>query len=431
MSDRKVGLKGKFLLTFEEASRYFGIGENSYPERSKNHMEKRTDSRGRILKTGESQRSDGRYVYKYQGADGKPKFLYSWRLNKTDSLPKGKRHCEPLREMEKEILRDAMDGIDSVGKKMTLCQLYEKQNALKPNVRASTVNGRKQLMEILKADMLGNMSIEKIKPSHAKQWAVRMKEKGYAFQTINNYKRSLKASFYTAINDGLVRKNPFNFKLTDVIENDTVHKTALTEEQADAFLSFVRTDSVYQRYYRATIVLLNTGLRISELCGLTVKDIDFENGFININHQLIYSKNGYSVTPPKTENSVRQIPMIEPVRKALQEEIQERKNVQLLQVDGYSNFIFLNVKGLPMYSSAYSTTFSSMVKKYNKFHKKKLPAISPHILRHTFCTNMANKKMTPNTLQYIMGHKNITMTLGYYAHGSAESAKSEMRELAA
>lgn len=393
---------------------------------------KRTDSKGRILKTGESQRSDGRYAYKYAGTDGKPHFIYSWRLNDTDPLPKGKRQCKSLRELEKEVLRDSLDGIDSAGKKLTLLQLYEKQIALKSNVRKSTVHSRNNLIERLKEDKLGQMQIDKIKPSDAKEWAIRMKEKGYAYQTINNNKRSLKAAFYTAIDDDLVRRNPFNFNLSDVLEDDTVHKTALTEKQENAFLNFVKGDEAYRRFYRAIIVLLNTGLRISELCGLTVKDIDFENGFINIDHQLKYDKDGYHITPPKTENSVRQIPILESVRKALQEEIQERENKQLVLIDGYSDFIFLNLKGLPMYGTFYSTVFSKIVKKYNRFHKNfPLPAISPHMLRHTFCTNMAKRKMTPNTLQYIMGHKNITMTLGYYAHGSAETAKEEMSALVA
>ncbi len=92
---------------------------------------------------------------------------------------------------------------------MLLWQLYEKHNALKPNVRQSTETGRKYLMDILKSDTLGNMPIESIKPSDTKEWAIRMKKNGYSYQTINNYKRSLKACFYTALNDDLVRKNPF------------------------------------------------------------------------------------------------------------------------------------------------------------------------------------------------------------------------------
>lgn len=392
---------------------------------------KRTDSKGRILKTGESQRTDGRYAYKYQGKDGKDKFVYSWRLNDTDPLPKGKRPCKSLREMEKEIQRDSMDGIDSFGKRMTLCELYQKQIELRPNVRKATVQGRMRLMEILKSDTIGNMRIDSIKPSDAKQWAIRMKKQGYAYQTINNYKRSLKASFYTAMDDDLVRKNPFNWNMNDVIENDTIPKNALSEEQVTDLLSFTQTDKTYQRYHNAIIVLLNTGLRISELCGLTVDDIDWENGYINVDHQLSRDKEGYHVTEPKTDSGVRQIPMLTPVRQALEREIQNRMDLQQIEIDGYSDFIFLNPKGYPMYNCKYSAAFSSMVKKYNKDHETPLPSITPHMLRHTFCTNMAQKKITPNTLQYIMGHKNITMTLGYYTHGSCESAKNEMLALVA
>ena len=391
----------------------------------------RKDKRKRLLKTGESLRKDGRYAYKYVGTDGKPHFVYSWRLSETDPLPKGKRPCKPLRELEKEIKRDLADGINSTGAKMTVCELYAKHNELKSNVRESTQKNRKQLMKLLQDDKMGNMQIEKVKPSDAKQWVIRMKEQGFAFQTINNHKRSLKAIFYTAIEDDLIRKNPFNFNTDDVIENDTAEKIVLADTQADLLLRFLKNDCTYQKHYHAVTVLLNTGLRVSELCGLTVKDIDFENGYINVDHQLIFDKGNYRTEKPKTDSGIRKIPMTEPVSKALKDEINSRENVQPVIIDGYTDFVFLNKKGFPMYGAAYSVDFGNMVKKYNKHHKKKLPKISPHILRHTFCTNMANKNMPPKALQYIMGHKDITTTLGYYAHGSAESAKIAMESLTA
>ena len=391
----------------------------------------RKDKRKRLLKTGESLRKDGRYAYKYVGTDGKPHFVYSWRLSETDPLPKGKRPCKPLRELEKEIKRDLADGINSTGAKMTVCELYAKHNELKSNVRESTQKNRKQLMKLLQDDKMGNMQIEKVKPSDAKQWVIRMKEQGFAFQTINNHKRSLKAIFYTAIEDDLTRKNPFNFNTDDVIENDTAEKIVLADIQADLLLRFLKNDCTYQKHYHAVTVLLNTGLRISELCGLTVKDIDFENGYINVDHQLIFDRGNYRTEKPKTDSGIRKIPMTEPVSKALKDEINNRENVQPVTVDGYTDFVFLNKKGLPMYGAAYSVDFGNMIKKYNKHHKKKLPKISPHTLRHTFCTNMANKNMPPKALQYIMGHKDITTTLGYYAHGSAESAKTALKSLTA
>ena len=72
----------------------------------------------------------------------------------------------------------------------------------------------------------------------------------------------------------------------------------------------------------------------------------------------------------------------------------------------------------------------ALIKKYNKYHTDKLPNITPHSFRHTYCTNMANRGMNPNTLQYLMGHANITMARGYYAHGTFQSAKAELERLA-
>ena len=183
--------------------------------------EKRRDSKGRILHTGESQRTDGKYLYKYVDAFGNTQYVYAWRLTPTDPTPKGKREKPSLRELEQQIRRDIEDGIDSTGKKMTLCQLYAKQNAQRANVKKSTQKQREQLMRLLKEDKLSARSIDTIKPSDAKEWALRMKDKGFSYNTINNHKRSLKASFYIAIQDDCVRKNPFDFKLSEVLENDT------------------------------------------------------------------------------------------------------------------------------------------------------------------------------------------------------------------
>lgn len=112
--------------------------------------EKRRDHKDRILRTGESQRKDGRYLYKYVDSFGETQFIYSWKLVATDRVPAGKRDCIALREKIAEIQKDVQDGIDVIGKKMTLCQLYAKQNAVRPNVKANTKSGRKYLMEILK-----------------------------------------------------------------------------------------------------------------------------------------------------------------------------------------------------------------------------------------------------------------------------------------
>lgn len=392
--------------------------------------EKRRDNKGRILKTGESQRKDGRYLYKYIDSFGEPQFVYSWKLVATDRVPAGKRDCISLREKIAELQKDIHDGIDVVGKKMTLCQLYAKQNAQRPKVRKNTETGRKYLMDILKKDKLGVRSIDSIKPSDAKEWAIRMSEKGYAYKTIDNYKRSLKASFYMAIQDDCIRKNPFEFKLSDVLEDDTEQKVILTPEQEERLLAFMEKDKIYSKYYDEVVLLLETGLRISEFCGLTTH-IDMQNRVLNIDHQLLKdSEMGYYIETPKTKNGKRELPLTERAYQAIQRILKNRGKAQPLIVGGYSNFLFLNREGLPKVAGNYEGMVRGLIKKYNKYHTDKLPNITPHSFRHTYCTNMANRGMNPNTLQYLMGHANITMTLGYYAHGTFQSAKAELERLA-
>lgn len=395
--------------------------------------EKRRDNKNRILRTGESQRKDGRYAYKYTDTFGKPQFVYAWKLVPTDKTPAGKRDGISLREKEKEIQKDLDDGIDPIGKQMTVCQLYAKQIRHRANVRHGTKQGRKQLMRILEEDSLGACSIENVKLSDAKEWALRMKEKGFSYNVINNHKRSLKAAFYTAIQDDCIRKNPFDFQLNTVLEDNTEPKVPLSPTQEASFLSFVQNDVVYQKYYDEIIILLGTGLRISELCGLTETDIDFENRLINIDHQLSkLSGIGYHVDLPKTKSGIRQIRMSAAVYEALGRVLKNRGLAKPIVIDGYGKFLFLNRNGLPKVAANYESMFRGLVKKYNKNHEEALPNVTtPHTLRHTFCTNLANAGMNPKALQYIMGHSNINMTLNYYAHATSDSALAEMERLIA
>lgn len=394
--------------------------------------EKRRDSRNRVLRTGESQRKDGRYLYKYVDADGKPQSVYSWKLVATDKVPTGKRDCIALRDKEREIQRSLADGISTAGRKMTVCGLYDRYTALKGNVKRSTRESRQFVAGVLHADTLGARDIGSVKPSDAQEWAVRMKEKGYSYRLINNIKRSLKASFAIAVSDGWVRKNPFDFTLNAVISNDTQARQALTEEQEQAFLQFLQSSPVYRRYYDEILILLKTGLRISKFCGLTVDDIDFAAGMINIDHQLLWETNkGLYIDTPKSRSSIRKVPMSEQARKAFERVIAWRGEPEPYTVDGYSGFLFVNECGKPYLADHYQTVLRRAVQRYNRTHEDTLPKISPHVLRHTFCTRLASKNMNPKSLQYIMGHADINITLNLYAHVSLDAVKAEVVKLIA
>ena len=73
--------------------------------------------------------------------------------------------------------------------------------------------------------------------------------------------------------------------------------------------------------------------------------------------------------------------------------------------------------------------FQHICDKYNSIYKVQMPKITPHVCRHTFCSNMAKSGMNPKTLQYIMGHSDIGVTLNTYTHIGYEDAQNEMLEI--
>lgn len=241
------------------------------------------------------------------------------------------------------------------------------------------------------------------------------------------------AIFYMAVQDDCLRKNPFDFQINEVINDDTVPKVPLTPTQENELLDFMQNDPVYAKYYDEVVILLETGLRISELCGLTPADLNFEKRFVNVDHQLLRStEDGYYIEAPKTESGFRQVPMSAAAYEAFERVLKKRRDGRCIEVDGYKDFLFLNRDGLPKTAVNYDAMFKCLAKKYNKCHKEPLPDVmTPHTMRHTFCTRMANAGMNPKALQYIMGHANIVMTLNYYAHATFHSAQEEMERLQA
>ena len=170
---------------------------------------------------------------------------------------------------------------------------------------------------------------------------------------------------------------------------------------------------------------------ISELCGFTTH-LEFKSRAILVDHQLLRDAEiGFYMETPKTKSGVRQLHMSDKAYEAFQRILKRRGKVETITVDGYGDFLFLNRNGLPKVAANYGAMIKGLVRKYNKCHKEQLPAITPHTFRHDFCTRMANAGMNPKALQYLMGHASITMTLGYYAHASFESAKAEMERIEA
>lgn len=332
--------------------------------------EKRKDNKGRILRTGESQRKDLIYQYRYTDIRGKRQTVYSSDLKE-------------LREKEKEIQKQLDEGIDYAAGKVTVIALLERYISLKQGVRYNTKVGYNFVLNLVKKEDFGNQQIRDI-------------------------------------------------KLTDVVPNDSQKRIAMTDEQQKLWMDFIREDKTYSKYFDEFVVLLQTGMRVSEFCGLTKNDLDFEKRRIRVDHQLVRERGGkYYVEKTKTESGCRFIPMTDEVYHSLLNILANRRKVKTeMIVDGYSNFILIDKDEHPKVALHIENEMRWAMKKYKKLHSDQpLPNITPHVFRHTFCTNMANAGMDVKTLQYLMGHSDVGVTLNIYTHASYDRAAEQMAKI--
>lgn len=394
--------------------------------------EKRRDNRGRVLRFGESQRQDGRYAFKYKDSDGSVKFVYSWRLDKNDRTPAGKKRELSLREKEKQIEHDLFDHIVSNGGDYTVLELVKKYVSLKTGVRHNTEANYNFVINIIAKADFGKLRIDKVHLSDAKGWLIKLQKEGRGYSTIHSVRGVLRPAFQMAVDDDLIRKNPFNFELASVVVNDSVTREAITKKQEREFLSFIQADEHFSRYYDGIYILFHTGLRISEFCGLTIGDIDFKEMRINVDHQLQRKRDmTYVVEPTKTTSGTRMVPMTKEVADSFRRILAKRIKPKVEpMIDGYTGFLFLDKNEMPMVALHWEKYFKHILDKYNSIYKVQLPKITPHVCRHTFCSNMAKSGMNPKTLQYIMGHSDISVTLNTYSHVGFEDAKEELSRVA-
>ena len=393
--------------------------------------EKRRDNKGRVLRNGESQRKDGRFMYKYTDNAGNTKYVYSWKLVKTDTVPKGAKDDLSLREKEKLIHRDLEDDIAPCGGEMTVLDLVKKYVSQKTGVKHNTEANYNFVINIIKKEDFGKKRIDKVKLSDAKGWLIKLQSDGRGYSTIHSVRGVIRPAFQMAVDDDLIRKNPFEFQLATVVVNDSVTREALTRKQERAFLKFVKEDKHFSIYYEGIYILFKTGLRISEFVGLTIADIDLKNGVINVNHQLQRKRNmEYVIEETKTECGTRLVPMTDEVKKCFRKIIENRKKPKKEpMIDGKVGFLYLDKNDMPMVALHWEKYFQHICEKYNKIYKAEMPKVTPHVCRHTFCSNMAKSGMNPKTLQKIMGHSDIGVTLNTYTHVGFEDIQKEMKKI--
>lgn len=362
-----------------------------------------------------------RYEYHYKDCFGKARVISSYRLEMTDQLPKGKRSSKSLREKEAEINACLENNIDVDGAKLTLLEVVDRYlNFLynRKKLAHNTKVGYNVTVNTLKQYKLGYMEIGKIRPEHCEEWLADMKKK-YRGSSIQTQISLIKRTFEYALDYDYVAKNPFRRITTD--RSDSKKMKALSVEDMNRFLNFCLNDTHSSHCYDMLYVLFWSGLRASELCGLTLDNIDMDNRMIVVDKQLQCVNHTHVVLPTKTMNGKRIIPMTDGVYESFQRIIKNRYlkgDIEPVcfdeQGNAYEGFVFLATRSRRTIVRGHVEEYlRNCIKRFNNANPDNpIRKFEPHICRHTFATNM--QYLPPKTLQYILGHGNIATTMDNY-----------------
>ena len=399
---------------------------------------KRKDSKGRNLPDGFSERPDGVYMSRFS-FEGKRYNLYSKDL-------------ETLKKRTVLAKADLQNGtylnLDNAILNSFFKQYMETYK--KPKLRQTTYNNDMRMWELyIKDSAIGRMRIKELKRVQiVKVLNSLYVEKGLAPSTIKIVISLLNGCLSDAVNNGIIARNPAHGITRELQRSDQKRKEkeALTEEQQERFIEFVKQSRIYSVYLPMFSFLLATGCRIGECTGITWDNIDLFRGEIQIDHTLNYKKmdgkTKFFITSPKTECSKRTIPMLSDLKAQL---IQQKKyNFAMgisnaVEIDGYSGFVFATKNGKPYTNANINRIICNIIGLHNskemqaaeKEHREPilLPHFSAHNLRHTFCTRFCENTTDIKSVQAIMGHSDVQTTLGIYAHSTEKKRAETMNEL--
>ena len=338
-----------------------------------------------------------RYEYHYKDCFGKERVISSYRLEMTDQLPKGKKSTKSLREKEAEINAYLENSISIDGAKLTLLEVVDRYlNSLynRKKLAHNTKVGYNVTVNTLKQYKLGYMEIGKIRPEHCEEWLADMKKK-YRGSSIQTQISLIKRTFEYALDYDYVAKNPFRRITTD--RSDSKKMEALSVEDMNRFLNFCSKDTHSSHCYDMLYVLFWSGLRASELCGLTLDNIDMDNRMITVDKQLQCINHTHVVLPTKTTNGVRTIPMTDGVYESFQRIIENRYlkgDIEPVcydeQGNAYEGFVFLATRSRRTIVRGHVEEYlQNCIKRFNNANPENpIRKFEPHICRHTFATNM-------------------------------------------
>ena len=381
--------------------------------------------KGKEIGKGLCQRKDGKFAARYTAKDGSRKEKHFL------TLPEARNWLADAQYEDKR-------GVYNPSSEMTVDAWFEFwiNNLivdLAPNTRR---NYRERYTKNIQP-LIGSMSLCDVKPMHCKIVLNRM-DATYAGSTIRQCYIAMGTMFRAAVMNGMLIKHPMDgVRYTKPVRAVDDIKFLTVEEQ-EAFLETAKRSHNYRQY----VLLLETGLRTSEMIGLTWDAIDWKKRTLTVNKTLEYRhKQGYwRAGPPKTATSYRTIPLTNrayEVLKACYDERYTRKESELLSqileyIDrrtgqtGYllmRDLVFINFRtGEPAKNSSYDTHL------YKLCDEAKIKRFCMHALRHTYATRAIERGIQPKVLQKLLGHASIKTTMDRYVHVTDASLTNAVKQ---
>lgn len=361
------------------------------------------DIRGKELGIGISQRKDGLYSGRFVDKYGKRQQKYFKKLQ------------ECRQWIADAIYQDKHSDISNIGN-MSLDAWFEIWIEMnEASFRYNTIEARKNRYENDIKPIIGSMLVTEIRTIHCQNVMLSMQGE-YSKSTMNQTRSLMKILFDYAIDNEIIASNPVTRKVKPIGGKEENLGRALTIQEQNELISVLDG----YRFRNQYLFVLNTGLRCGEMIALTWDDVDFDGKKIFINKTAtVVSRDGtVVVNPPKTKSSIRDIPLTSVALHILK----EQKTKKVVNIEN-SKYVFVGDNGKLVSCQNYSRTLSYICKKNGIY------PISMHSLRHTFATRCIEAGMKPKTLQAILGHSNISMTMNRYVHTTDDEKIKEMERI--
>lgn len=383
------------------------------------------DLKGKQLGVGLSQRKDGRYQARFTKNNGQ-------RVEK--NFPKLAEARAWLNEQR------YLDTMLTTGD-MTVNDWYEYwiENYKEGIVKDNTTKNYRQRYQYNIKNSIGNMKLCDVKQLHCQRILNDMFVSGkYSHGTMEQTQITMHAIFKGAVENDYIYKNPAEGLKLQRRDDEEEERRVLTREEQREFKEFAK-DTLYSNAY---CLVLETGLRAGEIGGLQWKDIDFEDRCLYVRRTILQDKKkgGFYYGTPKTKLSKRKIPLTNEAISILnnQKTVQEKLKMKSTNWnDEWNGLVFTTVNGNPVGASTFRTMMIRIVNNIN-FERKcnsengkyeEFKHAYMHSLRHTFATRAIENGVQPKTLQKILGHSSLSITMDLYVHVTDEQSFLEMEKM--